>query len=180
MNDKYNITWAYIAGFIDCDGWVTFSKKYVIGLTQSNIFRKEMELISNFLNDNGVSNSLIERNTMTMIRGVESQKKMINIMIFKQESLILLCENVLPFSLIKKDKIINCLKWCEKRAFERCIGIDIKNKQPTNIYWKDDEINDLIEMVNLKYSYKRMAYKLNRSIDSISAKLERLKREKVL
>jgi len=37
------ITWAYLAGFIDGDGWITVrknknckTKKYVVGLTQSS------------------------------------------------------------------------------------------------------------------------------------------------
>jgi len=177
---EYNITWPYIAGFVDCDGWVTFSTKYLIGLTQSSNYIKEMEAISNFLNDNNISNSLTIRDSVSMIRGIKSKKKMVNVMVFKQSSLILLCEKILPYSLIKKDKIINCLDWCEKRKFDRCLDIKNIDKQPTNIYWKDDEIVKLIEMVELKYAYKRIAYELNRSVDSISSKISKLKNEKVL
>jgi len=175
MNITYNITWAYIAGFIDCDGWVTFSKKYVIGLTQSNLFKWEMNLISDYLTKNGISNSLTERSSESMIRGNKSTTKMLNITVSAQQSLVLLCREILPFSLIKKEKINNCLMWCENRLQQRGYDIYVIKKQEKRRYWSNSEINKLHEQQSLNYSYKRIANELNRSVNSVTHKIKRNK-----
>ena len=46
------ITWAYVAGFLDGDGWITGSKnkncstiRFAVGLTQKSTAKKEMYLL---------------------------------------------------------------------------------------------------------------------------------------
>jgi len=169
------VNWAYLAGFIDCDGWVTQSNgRYVIGLTQSRIFLDQMKQISEFLTENRVFHSFIERDTVTMIRGEESTAKMCNIHIKAQEALRIVCEAILPYSLIKKDKIESCLAYAKERLAKRGVGIELPAKQLEKRKWNRLELEILADMRIKGYGHRYIAHKLGRSVNSVSRKFHKL------
>ena len=168
------VTWSYIAGFIDCDGWVTKSnERYGIGLTQVDKFEEEMKLISSFLIKNKINHVIKKRISNSMIRGKKSKTNMINIFIGEQQSLKNLCIKIKPYSLIKKDKVQKCLDFCSERLNKRGITYDFKSNKKRN-YWSSNEIKILKELHSKGYSNKAIAIELNRNKDSVSHKLYRL------
>lgn len=170
------ITWQYIAGFLDGDGWITMSarKPYpapTIGFTQHSRTRVYMMEIAEFLQFNNVIASVRDRRVMGSIN---KETIMINVMVREQRSVALLLENIIPYLLFKRDKAEECLKFVRDRIAKRGIeGADCL--QSTNHYWKPSEIEELLRLQSEGYSNRAIAKLLNRSTDSISHKLNRLK-----
>lgn len=176
------ITWAYLAGFIDGDGWITVSKnkncktkRYLVGLTQSSRERDKIELINKFLNDNEIKTGFIDRISTTNILQKNGSYccPMVNIHIKEQRSVVVLLEFLYPFLLIKKDKAKEAIDYTKDRLLKRG---DPKNKilQIKRKYWKESQIKELIYLVGLGFSNQVISEKLNRSINSIGHKLYRL------
>jgi len=171
------ISWAYIAGFVDCDGWITNTrgKAWAVGLTQSSVNLEHMSLISKFFDDNDINHTLVERTSNTIIRGDKRQSQMINIMIKHQASLKVLMKKLIPHLLIKKDKAIGCLGWVEDRLDKRGVGKKVKQIQDTNKYWTDGEVERLNLLKRSGYGTRAIAFELSRSMNSISQKLHKMK-----
>ena len=178
------ITWSYIAGFIDCDGWITCSKqkncrtkKCVIGLTQSIKRENGMKQIYSFLNNNGIRVIWIIRK-----KNWKSDIKMINIMVTHQKSLVIILNKVIPYLLFKREKAEDCLKYVLDRIKKHGY-VDIKESPNNRKKWNNNEIKTLIQMVNEGYSNPNIAITLGRTKNSIGKKLNHLglirKRDKI-
>jgi hypothetical protein len=169
-----NITWAYIAGFLDGDGWICITKdkdlkikNCMIGFTQKSTEEKYMKKIFDFLQQNGINSIFFKRIVINKL--VPKKVEMINIYVKKQESVVKLLENILPFILIKKEKANEAYLHASKRLKLRGHGSIL----PTNCakrFWKKEEIEMLKSMKAEGYNRTAIAVKLNRSIDSITRK----------
>lgn len=170
------ITWQYLAGFLDGDGWITISlrRRYpapTIGFTQHSRERARMIEIAEFLQSNDVMSSVRDRRVMGSIK---KETIMTNVMIREQRSVALLLENTIPYLLFKKDKASECLKFLKDKIAKRGIeGTDCPRF--TNHYWTPFEIEELLRLQHEGYSNRAIAQLLERSYDSIGHKLYRLK-----
>ena len=166
MNTNNIITWGYIAGFIDCDGWISCSKKnekkyYIIGFIQ-NIKRIEyMREIYRFLKEHRINVFHITRsNKNSTFKG----GTVIQLHIKERDSVVRLIVNILPFLLIKKEKALECLKYVIKP--DETYG--------TSRYWKRKEIHTLKRLYKQKIELNEIAKQMNRTINSIKYQLSKL------
>lgn len=178
---KNTINWAYIAGFLDGDGWITFSKNkhcdtyyYVVGFTQIATRIDFMREIYKFLQENKVNATFIERDSKNNI-DPKGYTKMINIHIKEIRSLIFVLKNILPFILLKRDKAENCLKYLLEKESKRCYGVQKPSGYKS---WTKSEIKRLITMHNNGFNHNVIAKSLYRSTNSISQKFDKLKKDK--
>lgn len=175
------ITWAYIAGFLDGDGWITVSdnknattQRWTIGFTQSYKKHEFMQILFEFLINNGIKCDIRERIVMGSIH---KETKMINIMITTQEAVSLLSKKLIPFLVMKKTLAIQALAYTKNRLKKR--GFGLKNKfQNTNRYWKNEEDIKLNKLNKDGFFNLAIANELNRSVDSVAHRLYRLRIER--
>jgi len=167
------ITWGYIAGFLDGDGWITVSKnkhastkRYVIGLTQSKHELIAMRKIFRFIKRHGIRATFLERGTF------KSTTPMLNIHVKHQKSVVKFIKFVMPFLLIKINKARECLSYTESRLKQRGVGLlDLKNRKKK--YWKESEIKLLLKLQSQYNSNKTIGNILGRSSNSVAHKLLR-------
>lgn len=163
--------WMYLAGFVDCDGWITWSsqgqKGPIVGMTQHNSCIDGMMKIRDFLNKNKIRHTLINRNT-----------NMINIHIKHQESLLIFLNRIKDYLLFKKDKAEKAIIWLKSRLKERKKQERIWRisgaAQEKRRYWKPDEIDKMIFLFKDKTDIAEIASILNRSYQSVWHKIDRL------
>ncbi len=172
------ITWAYIAGFLDGDGWITVSQnknattqRWTIGFTQSYKKHEFMQTLFEFLMNNGINCDIKERIVMGSIH---KETRMINIMIRTQEAVFLLSKKLIPFLVMKKTLAIHAMTYTKNRMKKRGFGLTNK-KQKKRIYWKESDDNKLKNLINNGFSNLAIANELNRSIDSVGHRLYRIK-----
>lgn len=187
---KNNITWAYIAGFLDGDGWISHSEWkgktknrygnkniiYNIGLTQLATCKKEMKMIYDFLCFHNINAFYIERKQKGTIKGTAD---MINIQIKEHESVVKFLNKIKRFLLIKKIIAEQCLSYIKSKISKRRMINRQKNsileKQNAKKKWSDKEIKILKAMLENNDSNITIAYVLGRSVDSVAKKINRLK-----
>lgn len=172
------ITWPYLAGFVDCDGWITSSKnkncstrRYLIGLTQSAKFEKEMRMIHDFLSVNGIKSGFVRR-SISPSSNLKGNYPMVNIHIKAQLSVISFLEETMAFMLIKKDKATECYNYTLDRII-KTRGNPVKS-QVKKKYWSKNETQRLMRLHVEGYSNNVIAEKLERSSNSVGHKLYRL------
>lgn len=170
------ISWPYIAGFLDGDGWVTRSKnkncntyRYTIGLTQKSDQYKSMKSIFMFLKMHGINGNMFKRDSHGSIKGIT---EMINIYITNQSSLIRLANFLIPHLLIKKDKMVRCEKDLSERRTAR--GLGTANLSKAGKKWSRAEERILLKMRKDKYSFLAISDRLNRKINTLYKKYFRL------
>ena len=83
------ISWEYLAGFLDGDGWITSSKnkncrtiRYTIGFTQKATCESQMKMICKFLNEREICASIRHRFSKTP--SAPTPVEMVNVIISKQ------------------------------------------------------------------------------------------------
>lgn len=118
------MNWAYIAGFLDGDGWITFSKNKncktytcVVGFTQVATRVDFMRDLYTFLKNNDINGTFIERDSKNNI-DPKGYTKMVNIHIKEIKSVILILENMLPFLMIKKEKAKDAIKYLKTKQLK--------------------------------------------------------------
>lgn len=171
------ITWEYLAGFLDGDGWITFSmnkncstRRYAIGFTQANREKRSMKRILNFLIQNGINAKMKPR----VVEGsIKKKTKMLNIIVREQVSMVRLLEKVAQHLLFKRKKALEGLKYLKDRIDKRGVGLEV-HVQKTKRYWKIEEDKNLLILHRRRYSSRAIAFRLSRSIDSVSHRLYRL------
>lgn len=186
------ITWAYVAGFLDGDGWITKTKYkrksdsnkeygfenyiYAAGMTQLIVCENEMRQIYDFLVLKGIKATWLQRKQRSNISG---NGDMVNIHIKHQESLIEFLKKIMPYLLLKKKIGQECLEYLENKKIQREKENNAKKKllscQTTNIYWSREEIDILKRLLKEGYSNTYIASQLNRSVNSIGHKIYRMK-----
>jgi len=168
------ITWSYLAGFLDGDGWITSSqnknaktRRFAVGYTQKYTQEIYMREIYKFLLDNEISSSWIYRISKT--KRAPKPTKMINITIRDQESIVRILSEITPFLLIKKGKAIDCLsdirnRWEKigrgKQRFESAKSRD----------WTKEEIDIMVSLKASGFNNPAIAIKLERTTHSVSQK----------
>lgn len=180
-----NMTWPYIAGCIDCDGWITFynrkkakyiKKTYTIGIIQSSKRYDKMKIISDWLRSQNIQHSFITRTTKTNLSAIS---EMVNIHVKEQKSLIRLIKNILPYLLFKKEKAIELQTYLRLLKNIRLCDNEIKLRQmPKRRYWNKQECIKATSLRKQGHNNVSIANLLNRSVHSVSAKFHRAKKAK--
>jgi hypothetical protein len=181
----YKVTWAYIAGFLDGDGWITRYKpkqgciRITCGFTQSVRRREGMEVIQMFLKDQGVSAPLIVRS-----KGWKSDVMMVNILISARASVIITLENVLPYLILKRDLALESLELARRLQQEqlhkrpRRAEVNLPMPQCRRL-WTAEEVELLKTYYATGYNIAAIAVRLYRSCNAVSNKWHRLHTAKV-
>lgn len=177
---RESMHWAYVAGFLDGDGWVTSSankncqtRKYTIGFTQHSREEKVMRKIRRFMRYYGIRVSWITRVVGPRCK-IKSDAPMINLHIKEQESVIRFLKHTLPYINIKKDIATECYVYTKHRMTKMGRGLQAY-KQEKNKLWSEDEVSKLLSLHKKGYNNKAIGIKMFRSPDSISHKLYKLK-----
>lgn len=174
------ITWQYLAGFLDGDGWITGSKvkgcstrSYTVGFTQSAAV-KEFREIYNFLKSNGLSVSWNER----WVRSEKVPKPvlMANISLKEQESVVELLSKLIPHLLIKKKIAQEALSYYKQRLDKRGVGLEVVSSKAKSS-WKRREVSLLQRMKQEGYSTRAICNELGRTFDSVNRKWHQLGKE---
>lgn len=169
------ITWGYIAGFLDGDGWITkyrsSKNRYtcIAGITQNENCKYFMEQIYNFLIQNGIN----ARFNIRKKHNWKSSLKMINITIKEQKSLAYFLRKISPFLLIKKEKCIDTLSYVDSRLKTRSLKKlpSTKNKK----LWKDKDLTELLDLVKSGKTNIEISHFLKRGTQSVASKVSKLK-----
>lgn len=173
------MSWSYLAGFLDGDGWITCSQsgkknlRYIIGFTQKSSNEWFMKEICNFLENEEVTYTYSTRTVISP--KVPTPVKMINIIITTQHSVKKAAHRLLPHLVLKKVKAEECLLYVSERLDKRGNGVNVLKKQTTNFYWKEEEVNKLLKLHKEGHGNISIASKLGRSVNSIAQYLRRLK-----
>jgi hypothetical protein len=145
--------WAYIAGFFDGEGCVVNAKKN-IHLTSSQAGDIGKELLDKLKNDTGMG-------TVYKIRKIiESHQQGYVWTISKRQEIRKFINNVLPYSFIKKEKMLLLLKTIGERNDET--------------QWTEEE-NNFIRKNFLTESFRDISEELKRSHKSIRSRASFLK-----
>jgi len=177
---SYNITWPYIAGFIDCDGWITHYQpqagrtRIMCGLTQSVERSEGMEAIRAFLESNDISAPLNVRK-----KNWKSDIRMINITVGARSSVIILLEKVLPYLVLKRDRGQEALELALRLERERLRKRPREEEIETvptrsRKIWTVEEIEVLKAYTAAGYNLSATAAKLKRTPDAVSGQRYRL------
>jgi len=173
------VSWAYLAGFLDGDGWITSSKnrnsktrRFVIGFTQKSTHAVFMQKICAFLDAQDVRYTYKTR----IVRSprVPTSVEMVNIHIKEQVSVVKAVTELHPHLVLKKDKALACLTYTTDRLVLRGHFSDPPLVQDKRKYWTTREIETLHDMHTQGHGNRSIAGKLSRSADSVSHKLYRL------
>lgn len=168
------VTWPYIAGFLDCDGWITWGKpkqgriRVTCGLTQSVTRLDGMKTIQTYLKNQGISAPLVFRN-----KSWKSDIKMVNIQISARTSIITFLENILPYIILKRDLAYEALaiaRQLEKdrlRRNPRMAEVEITESR-SNLPWSEEEVDLLRKYTADGYNVAAIAAKLQRSCNAVS------------
>ena len=179
------VSWAYIAGFLDGDGWIgktnSVSKRckknivYTIGMTQVLSKEKEMKEIYDFVES---SNIRIKWNTRKQHVSSRGDGYMINLTIKHQESVIKFLNNIKKHLIIKKMLAIECINYLKQKVILRKEDEEMRKelipRQSTNLYWTQEEVISLKEMLLQERSNIYIASKFGRSVNSVGHKIYRL------
>jgi hypothetical protein len=173
------ITWGWVAGFFDGDGWVTYAynrncstKRYAAGFTQRATGKWMMTRLSRFLVSKGIRTKVIERDVKVPQLPVKVQ--MLDVRIREQRSLEIFFESVLPFLILKRRYAIDCLKYVSDRLEKRGLNVVPIEAQVTNIYWTKNDVSMLLKLHKQGYANRVIAAKLNRSVNSVTQRLRRM------
>ena len=92
MTEHKGVTWSYLAGFLDGDGWITESKtknskfkRITVGFTQKSELKTEMMVIKDYLTNNGINARAAYRDSITP--SAPMPVNMINITISEQQEI---------------------------------------------------------------------------------------------
>ena len=174
------ISWEYLAGFIDADGCITScnKKSYCVTMIQTISEKKNMMLMRDFLENNGIKTFNCERenNNHMFVKNYDC-KNTITIGVKHQKSLLFFLNKIKHHLLLKRDKADEAILWLEKRIEIREKQKMAPKKQITNKYWSKEEINKMIELLDNGYSNLSVAGILGRSANSVNTKLQRMKNE---
>jgi hypothetical protein len=172
------ISWAYLAGFLDGDGWITKNKNkncgtesWTIGWTQTARERVAMTQMRDWMHQRGIRSSMVDRTVKTQIL---DKSQMVNIHVKEQKSALRLLLNIRSHLLMKKHLAEACITHLRSRI--RMRG-DTKNPvptQPTNVRWTRREIVRLKSMHESGYRNRAIASALGRSKHSVAQKLCKL------
>lgn len=168
------ITWAYIAGFLDGDGWITKSNLksgrpvYLAGLTQVATRRNEMIKIHNFLLSHDIRSKFKLRNKHNW----KSSLKMVNITVKEQKSILKFLSKIKPYLLIKKPMADEVVNYVKSRIKIRNIKAFISNNK--KMKWTNVEVNLLKSLAAVGMSNIEISQKLHRGTTSICRKIHRL------
>lgn len=172
--------WGYLAGCVDCDGWISKSQyrrkngelsvnyRYVVGITQHVKCREGMEYIRDFLVAHGVNVTLTDRDSNT-----HHHTPMLNITVKQIESFIIFIENIIPRMTFKKQIAIEALEFTKLKRSKRLTKESdiIQNKKR---YWKEDEIKIMLDMKAEGYNNISIGNVLDRSSQSVAQQMKRL------
>jgi hypothetical protein len=169
------ITWAYIAGFLDGDGWVTSSitckttgnLRYVAGVTQSISCEKYMQDIRTFLIERGISVQYVIRK-----KNWKSSLRMVDIRIGSKKGLLMFLPKIIPYLLIKKELAKEALRYIRAKQKRRAV---IPCKDGTYRMWANKEVLDLKRYVSLGWSNAMISKKMRRGLSSITQKISKTK-----
>lgn len=172
------LSWPYLAGFLDGDGWVTSSKhknartrRYTIGFTQKADKIDFMMAIRDFLVAEGVSVGIVQR--LVSSPRVLMPVAMVDLRIGDQKSVAMLSAYLLPYAELKRNILNECHAYVVSRIAKRGVLV-APGFQPTNVYWTPLEVDTLLRFHAEEYGNKAIADLMGRSEDSVSHKLYRL------
>lgn len=173
------ISWAYTAGFLDGDGWVSGGSRnlnsrtraYVVGFTQKRTEDRVLLAIRDFFIARGISAPLSYRNVKSP--RVPVVVEMTNLVIKEQRSLALALEGLLPHLVLKRDLAATALDYTRLRLQQRGAGVSALT-QCAERPWSDVETAKMIEYLEKGFSNKAIAISLGRSYNSVAQRLSRL------
>lgn len=169
------ITWSYIAGFLDGDGWIckyhlkSGRPVYVAGMTQVESQKIEMGKIHEFLTLQGVHSAFTSRKKNNW----KSSLKMVNVVVKEQKSLLQFLLKIQKHLLIKRESSNEAIHYLKRRLKTR--QLKSCQSQQTKVNWSKAEHNKLERYVILGMSNIEISHKLNRSTQSVATQISRLK-----
>lgn len=164
--------YAYLAGCVDCDGWISEKGKngYLVGLTQHIQLWDDMVSIQSDLINDGINARLYERTSRTGL----GNTLMCNLIVQKTTDLLILLPRIIPYLRFKKQKAIDAYVSLCKHSDLNANESDNNMKGSKRKYWNQKEIEELIRLHSEGYNNPAIGIKMNRSTDSVSHKLYRL------
>lgn len=173
-------SWAYVAGFLDGDGWITSSankhartRRYTVGFTQRATSAVFMEGLVQFLLDEGVACGTLRR-IVTSPR-IPEPVEMMDIRVSKQEDVALMVRRMLPHLVLKQALAMECLAYVDDRLAKRGAFLPATGRQVTRVYWRTAELSTLTDLHQQGYGSRAIAARLGRSENSVIHKLFRLR-----
>lgn len=173
--------WAYIAGCVDCDGWISkigkngdgsIKRNYgvVVGITQHVNCREGMETIAAFLRSQGLSVIFTDRDSNT-----HHHTPMINIVVKANASSLKFLMEIEKYMLFKhklaKECIIHLL---DKQQRLKKVAETISLSGTKRRYWKDTELQEALDLRGKGYNHVAIAEKLGRTSQSVAQKFQRV------
>ena len=176
---RSKVTWPYIAGFIDCDGWITWSQpkqgriRVSCGITQSVTRLDGMKVIQKYLEDQGVRSPLMIRE-----KSWKSEIKMVNVLVSARTSVIKLLENVLPYIILKHSLAHQALEIARRVEEERLRKRPRRNEiqvtaAKSKMPWTEEDVALLKAYTAAGYNAAAIAAKLQRSCGAVSSQQSR-------
>lgn len=181
MVDVNECMWSYLAGCVDCDGWISkvgrqvdgvMTRNYtvVVGITQHVKCRKGMERIAEFLRGEGVTLTLTDRDSNT-----HHHTPMLNITVKANSSARRFLEGIEKYMLFKGDLARECLEHLKDKA-ERLMLVGeqtVKPGEKKRRYWTTEEVDQACTLHSLGHNFVSIADKLGRSVNSVAKKFSR-------
>lgn len=172
--------WAYIAGCVDCDGWISqtgkdesgaLKKNYAVtvGITQHVSCKDGMERIAEFMRGEGLSVCLVDRDSNT-----HHNTPMLNITVKENRSVVELLEKISPYMLFKKEKAEVCISDLKDKMVRlRNVSDATPAAGAKRRYWTPEEVETAHRMKSDGYNLVAIAETLGRSHQSVAQRLDR-------
>lgn len=180
MNDENERMWSYIAGCVDCDGWISkvgknpdgsVKRNYavVVGITQHVKCKEGMETIAKFMRSNGISVTFTDRDSNT-----HHQTPMINITVKANASSLKLLERIEGYMLFKHELARECIQHLqEKQVRLKKVSDSTPKSGSKKRYWSDSEFDEALSLQAQGYNHVAIGEMLGRSVQSVAQKFHR-------
>lgn len=172
--------WSYLAGCVDCDGWIsktgrkvegvrTRNYSVVVGITQHVKCKVGMETIAEFMRGQGLTLTFTDRDSNT-----HHHTPMINITTKKNSSSLKFLEKIEKYMLFKGDLARECIAHLKDKS-ERLalIGEHTVKAGTKKRYWSESEVMQARELYDAGHNFVSIADKLGRSHQSVTQKFSR-------
>lgn len=172
--------WAYLAGCVDCDGWISkagrktdsvLTRNYavVVGITQHVKCKEGMNKIAEFMKSQGLSLTFTDRDSNT-----HHHTPMINITTKRNSSSLKFLERIEKYMLFKGDLARECIAHLKDKS-ERLmlVGDHTVKAGAKKRYWSEEELSLAQQLSMDGHNFVSIADKLGRSQQSVAQKLSR-------
>lgn len=169
--------WAYIAGFLEADGWVWMRSKpgqglgCTVGFVQADAGVASLDFIASKLDELGLRYARGRYQQTNRSWSPRNQ-----LVIKHQDSLRTFLEGVMPYLIQKRDPARQVLRTLADRRARHPLRAQARLPAPTtNVYWTVKEVKTLRALIGQDYNNVAIAQRMRRTVDSVSHKRMRLK-----